>query len=133
MWKKGESGNANGRQRGLISVVIDQLKAEGYERVTPNHIREAFELLMSLDEERLKEIINNKHAPMVLRVVGKRILSGDGHDMLEKMLDRVHGKSKQSIDHSTLGHEIGNINLSTLTNEQIFGIINGGIDKENKG
>jgi len=39
-------------------------------------------------------------SPMSLRIVAKGMLNAKGWEVLEAMLDRAHGKPKQSVDHS---------------------------------
>ena len=97
-FKKGESGNPNGRPPKLLSAINAELKAKGYERVSPSQIVEAYELLFGLDEDRIKGYITDKETPMFLRIVAKQMLTPKGHEMIERMLDRAHGKAKQGFD-----------------------------------
>jgi hypothetical protein len=97
-WKPGQSGNENGRPPLLIRHINEKLKGQGYERVTPSQIAEAYELLFNLSEEEIKKYLTDSKAPMLMRVVAKAMLSTKGVEMLERMLDRAHGKAKQTID-----------------------------------
>lgn len=105
-FKKGESGNPNGRPPKLLCHIIAELKEKGYERVSPSQIAEAYEILFNLNRVEITGWVNNETAPMFMRIVAKQMLSARGVEMLEKMLDRAHGKSKQSIDHTTNGKDI---------------------------
>ncbi len=91
---KFEKGNrfGKGRPKKLVSATIEALKAEGYEQVTKSNIVDAYTTLISLDESRLIEIEKDKSSPMILRLVADAILSKDGFDIVEKLLDRAHGK-----------------------------------------
>lgn len=98
----------NGRPPKLLSTINAELKLKGYERVSPSQIVEAYELLFGLDEDKIKEYVTDKKSPMFLRIVAKQMLTPKGHEMIEKMLDRAHGKAKQSmdVDHTTKGDKI---------------------------
>lgn len=115
-WEKGQSGNPDGRPKKLFSHIIDQLKTEGYKRVSPAQVSEAYELIMNLDEAKIKLIEDDKEAPMLMRVVAKRILDKKGDmDMLEKVIDRAHGKAKQKIDVTDDTHlAVPNITLNVI-------------------
>lgn len=102
----GETRNPHGRPPLTLTGVLRELKAAGYERVTRAGVMEAYELLMSLDEEKLKEKIVDKKQPMIVRIVGKAMLEKDGKDMLERMLDRAHGRPTQGVDVTTGGKSL---------------------------
>ena len=104
-----------------MSGVLKELTAAGYERVTMTMVIEAYEILLGLPESKIKEIITDSQQIMSLRIVGKAMLSTKGNEMLEKMLDRAHGKAKISAELSTKNGEplsINNIHL--MTTEQIL-------------
>ena len=63
----------------------------------PVNIVEAYEALLGLDEKQLQEITLDKARPMIARIVAKAMLSPKGNEMLETMLDRVHGKAVQKF------------------------------------
>lgn len=93
-FKKGKSGNPNGRPPKLLTSLMRELTDAGYERVGPSMIVEAYELLLGLDEEKIKDLISDKKQPMSMRIVGKAMLTGKGIEILEKMMDRAHGRPK---------------------------------------
>lgn len=97
-FKKGKSGNPNGRPPKLVSTLIQELKDAGHERVGATQITETYELLTSLSEEEIRTLVNDKKQPMIVRIVGKAMLSTRGFEILERMLDRAQGRPKQSID-----------------------------------
>lgn len=92
-----------GRPKKLVGQMIEQLKAHGVERVTNYNIVEAFELLVNLTENELKAITLDADAPMIMRIVAKNMLGGKGFEIIEKMLDRAHGKPRLGVDHSAQG------------------------------
>lgn len=96
--EKGESGNPEGRPPRLLSTITAELKAKGYERATANQVADAFETLMNVPQDELAKMVKDEKAPMSLRIVGKAMLTAKGWEVLQAMLDRTHGKSKQSVD-----------------------------------
>jgi hypothetical protein len=112
-WKPGQSGNLKGRKPKVLGTILKELKEAGYEPVTKEQIAEAFTVVMAMEEEEIKKMIKDDQQPMLMRIVGRRMMSKDGHEMLEKMLDRAHGKAKQQLDHLSGGEKI--TPLITLT------------------
>lgn len=98
--EKGETANPYGRPPKLLSGIVAELRAKGYERATANQVADAFETLLNVPEEELAEMVKDKKSPMSLRIVGKAMLTARGWEVLQAMLDRAHGKAKQSMDHS---------------------------------
>ena len=94
-FKKGQSGNPKGQPKKVLSRVNEQLKEEGYSAASANNIVEAYSILINLDEERIKGIIGDTTYPMLMRIVAKEMLSKNGAEMIEKILDRAHGKATQ--------------------------------------
>ena len=76
-WKKGESGNPNGRPKGSISVV-SALKRE-LAKVPEGEKKTYLELL-------------------VKRIMKKGIVDGDT-SMIKDIIDRVDGKAKETHEH----------------------------------
>jgi hypothetical protein len=97
-FKQGESGNPKGRPKKLVSTVIADLKAEGYEEVTADHVKQAYQLLIGLDRIKVAEIGNDKEHSMLMVVVSRAILANKGFEIIEKMLDRAHGKATNKTE-----------------------------------
>ena len=53
------------------------------------------ETLMSMDEEQIHATINDKKNPLSIRIVAKALAGPRGPEMIERLLDRAHGKAKQ--------------------------------------
>ena len=101
-FEKGDTNNG-GRPPMLLSTIVAELRAEGYERATANQVADAFETLLNVPEDVLANMVKDKHKPMSLRIVGKAMLTAKGWEVLQAMLDRAHGKAKQSHDLTTEG------------------------------
>ena len=97
---KGETANPYGRPPRLLSTIVAELRAKGYERATSNQVADAFETLMNVPQNELADMVKDEKAPMSLRIVGKAMLTATGWEVLQAMLDRAHGKAKQSTEHS---------------------------------
>lgn len=98
-FEKGDPGGP-GRPPRLLSTIVAELKAKGYQRATAGTVVEAFEMLMNVPEEELTEMVKDKTQPMSLRIVGKAMLTAKGWDVLQSMMDRVHGKPKATHEHT---------------------------------
>ena len=90
--------NRKGRPRRLVSSIIQDLKEKGIVQVKATDIVEAFEMLFNLESKEIAEIANNDKNPYFIRRVAKEMLSGKGFDIIERMIDRAHGKPKQATD-----------------------------------
>ena len=105
-FKKGQSGNPAGPPPRLLSTITAELKSKGYERATANQVADAFETLMNVPQDELAKMVKDEKAPMSLRIVGKAMLTAKGWEVLQAMLDRAHGKAKQSMDMTTGGERL---------------------------
>lgn len=102
---KGETMNPAGRPPKLISSLVTDLKAKGYERATATTVTEAIEHLINLPESELKELIEDKGQPLSVRIIGKQLLSAKGFEALEIILSRAQGRPKQQMDVATSGEQ----------------------------
>lgn len=93
--EKGETLNPNGRPPKVLTKVLEELREAGYQNVKVANVVEAYELLFGLDQKKIEEVVSDVKQPMIMRIVGKAMLSKKGTEMLEKMLDRAFGKPKQ--------------------------------------
>jgi len=97
-FKKGQSGNPNGRPKKTINAIIDQFKESGIEIPSQSDIKESYLILAAMQEDDLRKLITDKTAPMLFRICATNILSKKGFDILEKMLDRAIGKATQKTE-----------------------------------
>ena len=102
--------NPNGRPPKLVSTIVAELKEQGYERATAATVAEAFEVMMNLPTEVVKELAEDKKQPIAVRIVARSMMSTKGWDVLNAMLDRAHGKAKQVSEVS--GKDGGPIEIS---------------------
>lgn len=76
-FKKGDIPNPTGRPKKSFSLLNDQLKEEGYEVITKAQYVEAYTLMMSLDEAKIKEIATDKQQPLFLRLIIKELTNAE--------------------------------------------------------
>lgn len=127
--QKGETANPNGRPPKVFSAIVKQWKEAGYEPATATRVQEAYEYLLSLPMYQVLEIAgrpNDKSndLPALLRIVAKEMLGKRSKEMITEMLDRAHGKSKQKIDATSDGKQIG-----TFTGLEFFRMLSGDVAK----
>ena len=119
-FKKGESGNPNGRPKKTFTKFIEEIKQEGYEPVTKSMIHEAIQAILGLDEKKLANLIKDMDHPMILRIVAKAMLEKDGFFTVEKLLNRSHGTPTSKIETKIEGDfMVGMKNPKDMTNDEL--------------
>lgn len=98
--------NRKGPPKKTINVVNIELEAQGYICATPRDITDVFLRLINLPISELTNLIKDDTQPVLVRTVGKAILSGKGFDIIDKMLDRAIGKAISKTDLTTNGKDI---------------------------
>jgi len=96
--EKGETANPNGRPRKTINSVNKELEDQGIKPTTANEIKDIYLRLINMEMAELKVMVENQKQPALIRIIGKKILSDKGFDIIDKMLDRAIGRPTQSID-----------------------------------
>lgn len=96
-FKKGESGNPNGRPRKYVSL----LKEQGYKL---SEINDTIQTMMAMDMEELKTVWENPKATILEKTVAnamRKSLEKGSLYSLETLLTRVFGKPKEQMDINT--------------------------------
>ena len=101
--KNPQNINRNGRPRKMISDVIAELEKQGIKAATKPDIQDIYMRLINIEIPELEKIVKDEEQPVLVRIVGKNVLSGKGFDIIEKMLDRSIGKAEQKTDITTGG------------------------------
>ena len=116
--KNPQNINRNGRPRKLITDVIAQLEEQGIKPATKPDIQDIYMRLINVEIPELEQIVKDSTQPVLVRIVGKSVLSGKGFDIIEKMLDRSIGKVPNSIDLNA------NVQSTNLTREEFLANLN---------
>ena len=116
--KNPQNINRNGRPRKLITDVIAQLEEQGIKPATKPDIQDIYMRLINVEISELEQIVKDSTQPVLVRIVGKSVLSGKGFDIIEKMLDRSIGKVPNSIDLNA------NVQSTNLTREEFLANLN---------
>ena len=101
--KNPQNINRKGRPRKMIADVIAELEKQGIKAATKSDIQDIYMRLINIEIPELEQIVKDTTQPVLVRIVGKNILSGKGFDIIEKMLDRSIGKAEQKTDITTGG------------------------------
>ena len=101
--KNPQNINRNGRPRKMIADVIAELEKQGIKAATKPDIQDIYMRLINIEIPELEKIVKDEEQPVLVRIVGKNVLSGKGFDIIEKMLDRSIGKAEQKTDITTGG------------------------------
>ena len=101
--KNPQNINRNGRPRKMIADVIAELEKQGIKAATKPDIQDIYMRMINVEIPELEQIVKDTTQPVLVRIVGKNILSGKGFDTIEKMLDRSIGKAEQKTDITTGG------------------------------
>jgi len=96
--KNPQNINTTGKNRKTISHINLQLEKEGYKEATAADITSCYLRLINIDVPELQKMITAPDQPILVRVVGKAILSGKGFDVIETMLNRTIGKASQPME-----------------------------------
>lgn len=111
---------STGRPKFVFSELAEMWKAQGVERATKQRVIDAFEFLFGLSEDKIKEITDSIDGeyPFLIVSAAKELTtkSGKRFEMLKEMLDRAHGKAKQTTEHT--GEVKQTIDLNTLSLEE---------------
>lgn len=100
-FKKGQTGNPNGRPRKFLADILFDLKAKGYAEIKPNNVSDVYQSLLGTPREELRLIAKDDKLPYIVSSTALHMLTKWGFDTQQSMLDRVHGKAIQKIEQST--------------------------------
>jgi hypothetical protein len=109
-WEKGESGNPNGRPKKYVSA----LKEQGYKN---SEINDCILVMISMDLDELKEVWQNPKATILEKTIAnalRKSLEKGSLYSIETLLSRAVGKPKESIDHTTNGETMRDIQVTIV-------------------
>lgn len=94
-FKKGETGNPNGRPVKLFSEIAGDWQRRGIERATPERVIEVFEYLLALPDAELREMKAGDNYPSLVQMAADEMTGKRKREILNDLLDRAHGKATQ--------------------------------------
>ena len=93
-YKKGQSGNPNGRPRKFVS----KLTSMGYSK---REVVDTIENLLSMTLDELKDVYTNDKATILEKIIAsalKRSIEKGEISTIETLLTRVYGKAEQKVE-----------------------------------
>ncbi len=127
--KNPQNINRNGRPRKQLSIILSEVQELGYDCPSDSEIVDICWLMLSLSESEIKRISEGDEFPMIMRIIASRMLSNRGFDTVEKILDRIYGKTilKKGNNDNIVSVIISSIqedqSNTTLTDEQEMKIV----------
>ena len=113
-WKKGQSGNPNGRPRRVLTKLQKDLKIEFNVSLPKEDKLTLLESLLEMNGNQLAGIINDDQSPIFLVNIANAILketkAGKTY-ALNSLFDRFFGKPSQSVDITSKGESLKPIRL----------------------
>jgi hypothetical protein len=109
-FKKGETGNPNGRPKKSFSTINEILKTEGYEPLTKSQLIEAYGLVFNADETRLTELEQDETLPYSFRLIIRELKDPkNSAKALQDYRDYLFGKANTNVDILSNGNEINQV------------------------
>ena len=98
-FKRGQSGNPNGRPKKKYSEHISDIKKKGYEAPTRTEYFDMMGLLLAMDEDDLKDFAKDKSKPYWVRLIVIDLNSkATRQRMMADYRDWLFGKAEQKHD-----------------------------------
>lgn len=94
------------KRRNPINAVVKEFTKEN-EIPKADDVRRMYLSIMTMPKKKIEELYNSEEQPVLVRVVARAILSKNGFDYIEKMLDRTFGKPTQVTENYNENNEVG--------------------------
>lgn len=104
-----------GRPPKLAANVIAALLKEGYTEVSATDVSSVYKLLLNVPIDQLKTMANAADQPALVRVVARALVQGKGLDVVERMVDRAHGRTVNTLAVQASGQGGQTENVGAIT------------------
>lgn len=100
-WKKGETGNPNGRPKSMETIISEYFLDEKNMKLTKTQVQDIIKNILSKNRNDLTDLANNEDLPFWIALIAKKAKrdfeKGSIH-ILDVLFDRVYGKPKEEVD-----------------------------------
>ena len=100
-WKKGQSGNPNGRPCKSFASINAELKAKGIDKLSKSDLLDAYALIFNSTEDDLVNIAKDKNTPYALKII-----------IMELNDKRTRAKAMQDYRDYTFGRATENFEVN---------------------
>lgn len=100
-WKKGQSGNPNGRPKKIETIISEVFLSEQNLKLSKSQVQDIIKVILSKTRNELTDLANDDSLPFWIALIAKKAKrdfeKGSIH-ILDVLFDRVYGKPKEEVD-----------------------------------